>query len=111
MLQDDRYTYRVTWSEEDGEYIGLCAEFASLSWLGANPEAALHGIRQVVADVVADLQKNGEPIPEPLAAKKFSGRFMVRIPPELHRQLALEAAESGVSLNRLASDKLSRVRS
>jgi predicted RNase H-like HicB family nuclease len=55
MLQDDRYTYRVTWSEEDGEYIGLCAEFASLSWLGANPEAALHDIRQVVADVVADL--------------------------------------------------------
>lgn len=109
MLQNDRYTYRVTWSEEDGEYIGLCAEFASLSWLAPEPEAALHGIRQLVADVVADLQKNGEPIPEPLAAKKFSGRFMIRIPPELHRQLALEAAESGISLNRLASNKLSRV--
>jgi predicted HicB family RNase H-like nuclease len=36
---------------------------------------------------------------------------MVRVPPELHRRLALEAAESGVSLNRLASDKLSSVRS
>jgi predicted HicB family RNase H-like nuclease len=110
MLQNDRYTYRVTWSEEDGEYIGLCAEFASLSWLAPEPEAALHGIRQVVAEVVADLHKNGEPVPEPLAVKKFSGRFMLRIPPELHRQLALEAAESGVSLNRLASDKLSRIR-
>lgn len=109
MLQNDRYTYRVTWSEEDGEYIGLCAEFASLSWLAPEPEAALHGIRQLVADVVVNLQKNGEPIPEPLAAKKFSGRFMIRIPPELHRQLALEAAESGISLNRLASNKLSRV--
>jgi predicted HicB family RNase H-like nuclease len=108
MLQNDRYTYRVTWSEEDSEYIGLCAEFASLSWLAPEPEEALHGIRQVVADVVADLQKNGEPVPEPFAAKKFSGRFMVRIPPELHRQLAVEAAESGVSLNRLASDKLRR---
>ena len=111
MLKNDRYTYRVTWSEEDGEYIGVCVEFASLSWLASEPEAALHGIRQVVADVVADLQKNGEPIPEPLAAKKYSGRFMVRVPPELHRHLALEAAESGVSLNRLASDKLGRVRS
>lgn len=110
MLQNDRYTYRITWSEEDGEYIGLCAEFASLSWLAAEPEAALHGIRQVVADVIADLQKNGEPVPEPLSVKKFSGRFMVRIPPDLHRQLALEAAESGISLNRLASDKLSKVR-
>ncbi len=110
MLQNDHYTYRVTWSEEDGEYIGLCAEFASLSWLAPNPEAALHGIRQVVADVVADLQKNSEPVPDPLATKKYSGRFMVRIPPELHRQLVMEAVESGGSLNRLASDKLSRMR-
>jgi predicted HicB family RNase H-like nuclease len=110
MLRNDHYTYRVTWSEEDSEYIGLCAEFPSLSWLASEPEAALQGIRQMVADVVVDLQANGEPVPEPLAAKKYSGRFMVRVPPELHRQLALEAEESGVSLNRLASDKLSRIR-
>ena len=110
MLKNDHYTYRVTWSEEDGEYIGLCAEFPSLSWLASEPEAALQGIRQVVADVVVDLQANGEPVPEPLSVKKYSGRFMVRVPPELHRQLALEAAESGVSLNRLVSDKLSRNR-
>ena len=110
MLKNDHYTYRVTWSEEDSEYIGLCAEFPSLSWLAPEMEAALQGIRQVVAEVVADLQTNGESVPEPLAAKKYSGRFMVRVPPELHRQLALEAAESGISLNRLASDRLSRVR-
>ena len=106
MLINDHYTYRVTWSEEDGEYVGLCVEFPSLSWLTANPEAALQGIRQVVADVVADLQASNEPVPDPLASKKYSGRFMVRIPPDLHRQLTLEAAEAGVSLNRLASDKL-----
>ena len=102
----DRYTYRVAWSPEDEEFLGTCAEFPSLSWLASEPEAALKGIRQVVADVVADLEANGEQIPEPLAVKKYSGRFVVRIPPELHRELALEAAESGVSLNRLASDKL-----
>ena len=111
MLKNDHYTYRVTWAEEDGEYVGLCAEFPSLSWLASEPEAALHGIRQMVADVVADLQINGEPVPEPLAMKKYSGRFIVRIPPELHRRLALEAAESGVSLNRLAADKLGRANS
>ena len=74
------------------------------------PELVGHRIRQVVSDVVADLQKNGEPVPEPLAIKKYSGRFMVRVHPELHRQLALEAAEAGVSLNYLISDKLSRAR-
>jgi predicted HicB family RNase H-like nuclease len=111
MLKNDHYTYRVTWAEEDGEYVGLCVEFPSLSWLASEPEVALQGIRQVVADVVADLQANGEPIPEPIAVRKYSGRFMVRIPPDLHRRLALEAAESGVSLNRLAADKLSRANS
>ncbi|MBU4225080.1 MAG: type II toxin-antitoxin system HicB family antitoxin [Chloroflexi bacterium] len=108
MLQNDRYTYRVTWSEEDNEYVGLCAEFPSLSWLEPSPEEALKGIRQTVAQVAADLEKSAEPVPEPIAVKKYSGKFMVRIPPELHRRLAIEAAESGVSLNRLASDKLNR---
>jgi len=107
-MKNDRYTYRVTWSEEDGEYVGLCVEFPSLSWLAQSPEDALKGIRQVVAEVVADLEENGEPVPEPIAVKQYSGKFMVRIPPELHRRLALEAAESGISLNRLASEKLSR---
>jgi predicted HicB family RNase H-like nuclease len=110
MLEKDHYTYRVSWSEEDGENIGLCAEFPSLSWLAADPESALQGIRSVVADVVADLKENNEPVPEPLAAKKYSGHFTVRITPELHRQLTIEAAENHISLNRLANDKLSRAR-
>jgi predicted HicB family RNase H-like nuclease len=107
-LQNDRYTYRVTWSEEDNEYVGLCVEFPSLSWLEPLPEEALKGIRELVAQAVADMEVNGETVPEPIAIKKYSGKFMVRIPPELHRHLALEAAEAGISLNRLASDKLSR---
>ena len=107
-LKNDRYTYRVTWSEEDNEHVGLCTEFPSLSWLARTPEAALKGIRKVVADVVADLEAQGEALPEPLATKQYSGKFMVRVPPELHRRLALEAAEAGVSLNRIASAKLSQ---
>ncbi len=107
-LKNDHYTYRVTWSDDDNEYIGLCAEFPSLSWLAASPEAALKGIRKVVADVVKDLKKNGEPTPEPIATKRYSGKFLVRVPPEVHRNLAIQAAESGVSLNRIASAKLSQ---
>ena len=102
----DHYTYRVTWSAEDGDHVGLCAEFPSLSWLAATPEAALKGIRQVVSDVVADMKASGEAIPAPLADKHYSGEFRVRIPPEVHRALAMQAAEQGVSLNRLASAKL-----
>ncbi len=108
MLENDRYTYRVTWSEEDDAYVGLCVEFPSLSWLASTPEAALEGIRQVAADVVVDLKTSGELVPEPIAIRQYSGKFMVRIPPVLHRHLALEAAEAGISLNRLASAKLAQ---
>jgi predicted HicB family RNase H-like nuclease len=107
-LENDRYTYRVTWSEEDEAYIGLCAEFPSLSWLADSPETTLEGIRQVVGEVIADMIANGEEVPEPVAIRQFSGKFLLRIPPELHRRLALEAAEAGISINRLASDKLAR---
>lgn len=108
MLKNDRYTYRVTWSEEDEEYVGLCVEYPSLSWLAPTPQGALKGIRQVVADVVEDMEANEETVPEPIALRHYSGKFTVRIPPDLHRRLALEAAEAGVSLNRLASAKLSQ---
>jgi len=106
--KNDKYTYRVTWSEDDNEYVGLCAEFPSLSWLADTPEKALKGIRNLVADVLLDMGETDEPIPEPIAIKHFSGKFMVRVPPEVHRKLAIQAAESGISLNRIASSKLSQ---
>ena len=102
----DRYTYRVTWSEEDQEYVGLCAEFPSLSWLVESQEEALAGIRGLVKECIKDLVANEEEVPTPLATKSYSGKFMIRIPPETHRILAIQAAESGVSLNRLVSSRL-----
>ncbi len=107
MVKDiDRYTYRVTWSEEDQEHVGLCAEFPSLSWLENNPEKALAGIRKLVGSCVKDMAAKKETVPEPISARSFSGKFMVRVPPQTHRMLAIQAAESGVSLNRLVSSKL-----
>ena len=82
MAVDDRYTYRVTWSAEDQEHVGLCAEFPSLSWLAPTQQ-------------------------EPFSERRFSGRFTVRVPSETHRALTIQAAEEGISLNRLVSAKLS----
>ncbi len=107
VKEADRYTYRVTWSEEDQEYVGLCAEFPSLSWLEKSPEKSLQGIRRLVNDSVTDLKRNKEPVPEPISTRPFSGKFVVRVPPEVHRMLAIQAAESGISINRLVSSKLS----
>jgi predicted HicB family RNase H-like nuclease len=107
--QNDLYTYRITWSENDREHVGLCVEFPSLSWLAQSPEEALRGIRDVVGQAVADMRKNGETPPTPLASRPFSGKFVVRIPPDVHRELAIKAAEEGISLNRLISAKLSSI--
>jgi predicted RNase H-like HicB family nuclease len=68
-------SYRVTWSQKDGEHVGLCVEFPSLSWLASTPEAALAGIRRTVARGVADMKRNREEIPVPLAEKVYSGQF------------------------------------
>ena len=102
----DRYTYRITWSADDDENVGLCAEFPSLSWLAPTPDIALSGIRRLVRDIVADMKATGEIPPEPMADRTYSGRFLVRLPPETHRALAIRAAEEGVSLNRLVSARL-----
>jgi predicted HicB family RNase H-like nuclease len=105
-VNTNHYTYRVTWSAEDGEYVGLCTEFPSLSWLADTPGEAFSGITQVVADVIKDMLANDEIPPEPMADRTFSGKFMVRIPPETHRALAIRATEDGISLNRLIAARL-----
>ncbi len=104
----DHYTYRVSWSPEDQEHVALCVEFPALSWLANTPHEALAGIRRLVGEVLTDLQSTGESAPKPLADRVYSGRFVVRIPPETHRNLAITAAEEGVSLNRLVSSRLAR---
>ena len=108
MNRADQYTYRITWSPKDSEHLGLCVEFPSLSWLASSPKKALSGIRDLVLGVLIEMRGSGEIPPDPLAVREYSGKFVVRVPPEIHRELAIQAAEAGVSLNRLASSRLAR---
>lgn len=50
-----QYDYRVIWSEEDREFVGMCAEFPSLSWLAKSQEEALRGIVNLVRDILNDM--------------------------------------------------------
>lgn len=104
----NHYSYRIEWSEEDGEYVGTVLEFPGLSWLDDSPAKALSGIQHVVSECVADMLKQGKEPPVPLTNRKYSGKFTIRVTPNAHRRLVEEAAEQGVSLNRLASEKLER---
>ncbi|GAA2027659.1 hypothetical protein GCM10009720_04230 [Yaniella flava] len=106
MVNAEHYTYRVRWSAEDAAFVGTVAELPSLSWVAAKQDDAFSGIRELVADVLEDMKTNGEALPEAIADRSYSGKFMVRVTPEAHRQLALDAAEQQVSLNRLAANRL-----
>jgi len=99
QVEVGHYTDRVTWSAEDGEYVATCLGSASLSWLAASRDDAIDGLERLVAEVTADMADNGETIPEPLAERKYSGTFNVRIGAQLHRNLAMHAAEEHMSLN------------
>jgi predicted RNase H-like HicB family nuclease len=104
--QLEQYLYSVGWSDEDDVYVARVAEFSSLAAHGDTQEAALAEIKNVVKFVIADLKKEKEPIPEPFGKRSFSGRLVLRMPEYLHRRLAVEATQQGVSLNHLLNLKL-----
>ena len=60
----------------------------------------------MVSNVIIDMESNDETIPVPLLTRSYSGNLSIRIPPEVHRKLAIQAAESNISINRLISVKL-----
>ncbi|MFV2017320.1 type II toxin-antitoxin system HicB family antitoxin [Micromonospora sp. LOL_023] len=100
------FTYRVTWSAEDGEFLATCAEFPSLSWLASSQIKALQGLQDLLREVLADMEEQGEQVPQPFADRSYSGKFNLRVGESLHRELAMRAAEDGMSLNQYVLRKL-----
>lgn len=106
----NHYTYRAEWSPEDNEYVGLVAEFPSLSWLAPTAAEATAGATKLVDDILADMAETGEVPPAPFTERRYSGNLSVRTSPDQHRQLVIEAAEQRVSLNQWVVQKLSAPR-
>ncbi|WFE59296.1 type II toxin-antitoxin system HicB family antitoxin [Micromonospora sp. WMMD712] len=105
-LDITHYTYRVTWSAEDREFVATCAEYPSLSWLASSQIEALQGLQDLLREVIADLAEQGEQVPQPIADRSYSGKFNLRVGESLHRELAIQAAEDGMSLNQYVIRKL-----
>jgi len=98
-VEVSHYAYRVTWSAEDGEFLATCAEFPSLSWLASSQFEALQGLEGLLLEVIEDMEEQGEQVPQPFAERSYSGEFNLRVGESLHRELAVRAAEEGMSLN------------
>lgn len=104
--QPEDYLYSVVWSPDDKAFIGRVLEFPSLAAHGSTQEKALREIRSVIKYALEDLAKGRELAPEPLSKRSYSGTLNLRMPKYLHRQLAIEAAHEGVSLNHWINTKL-----
>ena len=106
MYKAQDYTFRIFWSEDDEEWVGTVVEFPLLSYLDAEYLSAAQGIKEVVESALEILKEEGNDAPQPLMHRKFSGKFALRMTPEQHARITLEAAEQGVSINQLLVSRI-----
>ncbi|AGF78776.1 protein encoded in hypervariable junctions of pilus gene clusters [Desulfocapsa sulfexigens DSM 10523] len=94
-----KYSISTLWSEEDECFVATSMEFPFLSGFGETQEKATAQLNLVLADAIEILKEDGEEIPLPQTAKKFSGQFRLRLPVSLHERLSKIAEQEGISLN------------
>lgn len=99
MKLSDRYLKIVEWSEEDGCYVGRCPSLMLGGVHGTDEIAVYRELCEAVEEWISILQHDGTPLPPFSAPKEYSGKFMLRLSPELHEQLAIRASIEGDSLN------------
>ncbi|MGP8198260.1 MAG: toxin-antitoxin system HicB family antitoxin [Limisphaerales bacterium] len=101
-----RYMKIVEWSDEDGCFVGSAPPLIGQCYHGKDETRVYAQLCRIVEEWVEILETDGRELPEPLAAKKFSGKFVLRVEPALHRRLAAKALAAGESLNSFCAKTL-----
>lgn len=104
-----RYLKIVEWSDEDGCFVGSAPPLIGQCCHGKDEAKVYAELCRIVEEWVQTLAADGDELPEPLAAKKFSGKFVLRVDPALHRRLAAKALAAGESLNTYCVNALCKV--
>ncbi|GFO56016.1 hypothetical protein GMSM_30230 [Geomonas sp. Red276] len=99
MGKQDKYLKIVEWSEEDGCYVGTCPGVIYGGVHGEDETQVYRELCDAVAEAIELYEADQKPLPPPTAAKEYSGRFVLRIDKELHREIAIRALNAGESLN------------
>lgn len=99
-------TYRAEWSHEDQAYIAFAVELPSVKANAKTPEDALKKLKIPITTTLQRMAEEGQPLPEPISLFDYKGNLTLRTTPEKHREIAIRAAESGVSINQYILSKI-----
>ncbi len=106
QTQARRYLKVVEWSDDDGVYIGSAPPIIGQCCHADTEAEVLEQLRVIVEEWVEVFLRDGRPLPAPSTGKKYSGKFLVRVAPEIHQKAALKAQARGESLNQFVADAI-----
>ena len=98
-----RYLKIVEWSDEDQCFVGRCPGLFFGGCHGADEAKVYKELCKIVETHVAELLLNKANLPPATAGKIYSGKFIVRIGPDLHKKAVLKSATRGESLNQFVA--------
>ena len=111
MRKKYKYLVVISWSEQDRAYVAEVPELPGCATHGASLAEASRRVEDAIQSWMEGAKEAGYLIPQPIVTKKYSGKFVTRIDPQLHRRLALKSTEEGKSLNRFVEEVLREVAS
>lgn len=103
-----QYVKIVEWSDEDGCFVGRCPELFGGGTHGTDEARVYAELCKIVVDVLGDMEMRGEKAPAPVAAHKYSGKFLLRTGPEMHKALSVRAWREGKSLNQVCIEAIQK---
>lgn len=96
-------------NDDTGHYFyGKILELDGCQSTGETLEDLYRNLNEAMEGYIETKLECGFPVPEPKDIEEYSGKFNLRLPKSLHRRLAIEASQEGVSLNQYALYKLSQ---
>jgi predicted HicB family RNase H-like nuclease len=101
-----RYVKVIEWDPEDGCFVGSAPPIIGPACHGATEADVLRKLGPIVDEWVEMFLAEGIPLPEATANRDYSGKFLVRLGPELHKKAAVHAMVRGQSLNQYVVETL-----
>ena len=108
MKESDKYLKIVEWSEEDQCYVGSVPGWIGQCCHGDSEEKVYKELCRIVNEWVEIYKEDNEKLPSP-TNKQYSGKFILRTGPELHKALTVRAVSEGNSLNKYVVKKLKSI--